>query len=111
MIEKTILDYLNASMSVKAYMEHPEGESEYVLIQKVGGNKTDRIWSSVMQFTVVGSSMYRAAFLCDELVQKMDAAPDTLDSISGTHYGGSYNATFPTDKTYRYRATYEIYHY
>ena len=111
MIEKIVFDYLNASMSVKAYMEQPEGESEYVLIQKIGGNKTDQIWSSMLQFTVVGSSMYRAAFLCDELVRKMDAAPDSLDGIAGAHYGGSYNATFPSDKTYRYRATYEITHY
>ena len=27
------------------------------------------------------------------------------------HYGGSYNATFTADKTYRYRATYELTHY
>lgn len=112
MIEKVILDYLTTSLSVPVYMEQPDDQTrEFVLIQLIGASKTDRLRTSTLQFTVFGASMYRAAFLCDQLTQVMDAVPEHLDSISRSHYGGSYNATFTAEKTYRYRATYELTHY
>ena len=112
MIEKDVLDYLNLSaLSVPAYMEMPDDLVEFVLVQKIGGSKADQICTSTIQLTIYGGSMYRAALLCEQVVHLMDVMAETVDSVSRSHYGGSYNATFTSDKTYRYRATYEITHY
>lgn len=120
MIEKTILDYLGSRMSVPVYMERPKGERFFVLIQKVGGSKSDQVWTSTLEFEAYGGtvggtaadgSLLRAAQICEELIGHMDAAADSLADVARSHYGGSYNATFASSKEYRYKAIYEITHY
>jgi len=111
MIEKTILDYLTAEMSVPVYMEFPEIPPEsYVVMTKVGSSRTNLINSATLEFQCVSTSLLNAATLCDELKAVMDGAA-ILSEVSRARFAGDYNATFTASKSYRYKAVYEVTHY
>ena len=111
MIEKVVLDYLTSCMKCLVAMEKLPGPGPFILIQKVGGSKENQIWTSTLEFTVFDTSLYNAAALCEEMIGYLDAMADHVHGVSRSHYGGSYNATFTSDKTYRYKAIYTITHY
>lgn len=112
MIEKVILDYLNGEMSVPCYMEFPEQDApaEFIVVTKIGGSRTDWIYSSTFEFQCVSTSLEQAATLCETLKTVMDGAV-ALAEVCKARYAGDYNATFTASKSYRYKAVYEVIHY
>lgn len=111
MIEKTILDHLNAKLAVPALMEKPDpAPAEYVLIEKTGSSKTNRLPSSTFTFQSYASSLYGAAQL-NELVKAAVESLVTLNEIGKVKLNSDYNRTDTTTKNYRYQAVYDISHY
>ena len=112
MVEKVLLDYLNSTLTVPAFMEFPEENApeEYVILTKIGGGMTDWVYRSTIEFQCVSISLLDAARLCEQLKGAMNSAV-VLPEIAKARYAGDYNATFTASKSYRYKAVYEITHY
>lgn len=112
MIEETILNYLNNSdLSVHAYAQRPEKEpTSYVLIEKTGSRRANRIETATIAVQSYANSLYGAALLNEEVKAVMDAMPDTED-IGRASLVSDYNFTSTTAKKYRYQAVYNITHY
>lgn len=111
MIEKIILDYLNKKLSVPVHMEKPDEEPvKYVLIEKVGGSKSNYINSASIALQSYADSLYSAVDLDCEVREAMDDIVE-LDDISSAKLVRNYNFTDTTKKKYRYQSIYELVHY
>lgn len=111
MIEKTILDYLDQSLDVPAYMERPEDPPEqYVLIEKTGSGKRNHICDATIAIQSYASSLYEAAVLNETVKTVMEAAV-SLSDICRVSLNSDYNFTDTVMKQYRYQAVFDITHY
>ena len=82
MIEKTIIEYLESKLLVSVYAETPVDVPEkYIVIQKLGGSMTNRIFNSQIAVQSISStSLYDAAELNDDVVSNMI---DIIDETGG----------------------------
>ena len=111
MIEKIILDYLNETLSVPAYMEIPkDAPTRFVVIEKTGSSLRNHIKDAIFAVQSYADSLYDAAVLNEELKQTMLSAV-ALDDIVSVRLNTDYNYTDSTTKQYRYQAVFEITHY
>lgn len=111
MIEKTILDYLNSTLSVPAYMEEPEQPPEsYVLVEKTGSRSENRIKESTIAIQSYGTSLYKAAILNEAVLFVMENSI-TLPDICRCSLNSDYNFTDSETHRYRYQAVFELTHY
>lgn len=116
MIEKIVLDYLTEHMSVPVFMELPEVPSEdyptiperFLLLEKVGGGRTDHIDSgSVAVQSYSLNSLYEAACLDEEMRAVMFGILE-LNDISEVRLASNYNHTDVRTKRYRYQSVFEF---
>jgi hypothetical protein len=112
MIEKVLLDYLNASeLSVKAYAQRPENEPKsYVLIDKTGSERTNKIEAATIAIQSYAPTLFEAASLNEEVKAIMDEFVEE-PSVGRVRLATDYNFTSTTAKRYRYQAVYNITHY
>lgn len=112
MIEKIVLDYLNASeLSVSAYMQRPEVEPEsYVILQKTGSSRTNRVETATFAVQSYAPTLYEAATLNEEVKSIMDSLNEEPD-VGTVRLVSDYNFTSTTAKRYRYQAVFNITHY
>lgn len=118
MIEPVIINYLTAALGVPVLTEIPEVPSDsypawpdkIVVIEKVGGRKTNHITSSSFAIQSYGGTMYEAAAL-DERVREAMEGFAALDEISSCRLSSNYNHTDTRMKVYRYQSVYDITHY
>lgn len=111
MIEKTILDYLKETLSVPVYMERPEEDiGEYVVLEKTGSGRMNRINRATFALQSFGDSLVRAAEINEDVKAAMDDLI-VLPEISRSQLNSDYNFTDTTKKRYRYQAVYDITHY
>jgi hypothetical protein len=111
MIEKIILDYLNETLTVPAYMEVPEKAPEsYVVIEKTGSSEYNHIKEATLAIQSIAPTLYKAACLNEEVKTVMDNA-DKLADITKSKCNSDYNFTDTSTKSYRYQAVYDISHY
>lgn len=111
MIEKTILDYLNAHVSVPCFMERPEvPPASYVLIEKTGSTRSNHINQATLALQSYAPTLYQAAALNEEIKTIMDESIE-LDSVCRAQLNSDYNFTDTAAKQYRYQAAYDITHY
>lgn len=112
MIEKILLDYLNASdLSVTAYAQRPEQEPEsYVLIEKTGSARENKIEAATIAIQSYASTLYGAASLNEEVKEIMEEFVEET-SVGRVRLATDYNFTSTAAKRYRYQAVYNITHY
>ena len=111
MIEKTILDHLNAQLTEPVYTQKPDpAPTRYVLIEKTGSSRTRRALSSTFAFQSYAESMYEAAALNERVKAATDSLV-TLNEIGAVRLNSDYNFTDTVTKKYRYQAVYDITHY
>ena len=112
LIEKVILDYLNANIDgVTSYMERPEKlPTRFILIQKTGGGCENKIFSSTFAIQSYAESLYEAAALND-VVKSVMLEADSLYEIGSVRLNSDYNYTDGSTKQYRYQAVFDIKHY
>ena len=111
MIEKIILDHLNSKLNEQVYLEHPDpAPSAFVLIEKTGSGRSNRLPSSTFAFQSYAESLYDAAVLNEKVKEAADSL-ETLDEIGRVRLNTDYNFTDTTTKKYRYQAVYDIAHY
>lgn len=108
MIEKIVLDYLNKTLSVPAYMEKPANPPEkYVLLEKTGSSSENLIESATIAIQSYAGSLFAAASLNEEVKVAMNNIV-ALNEVMGAELNSDYNFTDTTKKQYRYQAVYEL---
>ena len=113
MIEKTVLDYLNEKLEVPVWPEIPEGEDipdSFVLIEKTGSTRANRISTTTMAIQSCAPRMIDAAQLNEAVKEAMDDIVE-LNEIGSSKLNSDYNFTDTETRTYRYQAVYDITHY
>lgn len=108
MIEKIVMDYLNDSLEVPAYMEIPENKPErFILMEKTGGSVENFIYSATLAIQSYAKTLYEAATLNEEVKKAMDGII-VLDSVLSSKLNSDYNFTDTETKEYRYQAVYDL---
>lgn len=111
MIELTILNHLKTKLSVPVYLEEPETKPDrYVLFEKTGSGRSNRLGSSTFAFQSYAESLYEAAALNEQTKAAGDSLIE-LKEIASVRLNSDYNYTDTATKRYRYQAVFEIYHY
>ena len=115
MIEETILKYMSDNLAYPVYMERPETPDEkYYLIERVGGSRSNHLYTSIFAIQSVARSLFDAASMNEELLMVVynDAGGICRCSeISKAVLNGNSNDTDPETGEYKYQAVFEIYHY
>lgn len=111
-IEKVIIDYLNANIDgVTAYTERPKNlPKRFILIQKTGGGLENKIKSSTVAVQSYAESLFEAAAL-NEVVKDVMLEIDSLYEIGSVRLNSDYNYTDGSTKQYRYQAVFDLKHY
>lgn len=111
MIEKIVLDYLNSTLRVKAYMEEDDDmPQEYVLVEKTGRGNENHIFDAMIVVQSFSDTMYHAAVLNEEVKSAMGNII-ALDAITRCDLNTDYNYTDTSRKKYRYQSVFDITHY
>lgn len=112
MIETILLQYLDAVLAPPVYMEIPEQPPDsYVVLEKVGGDRGNRLERATIAAQSYAPSLYEAALLNTAVKAAFFAAGEELGEISAVDLNSDYNYTDPETKRYRYQALFEIYYY
>ena len=110
MIAKTLLDYLDSTLSVPVVMESPEQTTGYVLIDQTGSSRTNHIITTTFAIQSYGDTLYNAMLLNDEVKDAMVGFAE-LDEVTRVELETDYNFTNTATKQYRWQAVYLITHY
>lgn len=111
MIELTILNHLKTKLSVPVFLEEPETKPDrYVLLEKTGSGRSNRLGSSTFAFQSYAESLYEAATLNEQTKAAVDSLIE-LNEIARVQLNSDYNFTDTVTKRYRYQAVYDLNHY
>lgn len=111
MIEIIILNHLSTELGVSVALEKPEpAPDKYVLLDKIGSGRSDRMPSATFAFQSHAKTLFEAAELNEHVKTAVDSLI-MLDEIRGLSLNSDYNFTDTTTKQYRYQAVYDINHY
>ncbi len=112
MVEKIIYDYLKDNGPLPAYMERPKtAPAEYCLIEKTGENIANQITTATIAVQAYGSSLFRAADYCSEIVELMRELPHYSGAVSSVKVNTNGNFTDVAAKKYRYQAVFLVTYY
>lgn len=113
MIEKVILDYMH-SRGFRAYMEIPKDTPShlypFLVIEKTGASRQNRITTSTLAFQSYAESLYEAAAFNEQVKAAVEDSVMCRE-ITRAAFQNDYNFTDTTTKRYRYQAVYDISHY
>lgn len=111
MIEKTMLDLLAKKLDCPVVLERrPDLPERFVLIEKTGSSRINRIDSAVFAIQSYAATMYEAALL-NEQVKDTLLHDNGINEIVSITLNSDYNFTDTTTKEYRYQAVFNIVHY
>lgn len=109
MVEKIVLDFLAAHLSVSCAMEVPEQPTpqRYVVIEKTGSSVKNRVPSANIAIQSCAATLLDAANLNESVKAAMPGLL-TDSRIAACKLDTDYNFTDSSTKTYRYQAIYRI---
>lgn len=111
MIEVITLNYLLKELDVPVYMEEPEKPPEsYVILEKTGSEKSNRIETAMITAQSYAPSLYEAAVLNKAVKDALEKMAE-LDSIGSVRLNSDYNFTDPETRRYRYQCVFNIVFY
>lgn len=111
MIEEIVLNFLLEKLNMPVYLEMPENPpEEFVIIEKTGGGKNNKIASSTIAIQSYAKTLFFAAKLNENVKKVMEDIVD-LNEITKSELNTDYNFTDTSTKRYRYQAVYDIVHY
>ena len=111
MIEIIIKNYLEEKLSLPVVLEVPaDPPSSFVLLEKTGSSREERIDRAMLAIQSYAPSMYEAARLNERVKAAMDSAAE-LDAVSASRLNSDYNFTDTTTKRYCYQAVYDLVYY
>ena len=107
MIEKTILDYLSEKLDCPVIMERDGETAPFVLIQKTGSDRENRINSATIALQSYSDTLYNAALLNENVISAISDMVE-LDTIFKVNLNSDYEFTNRETKEYRYQALFDI---
>lgn len=109
MIEVHILNYLK-SKGFNAFTEHPQSETEYILIQRTGETWAEHLNSANIALQCYSTTKYKTAQLYETIREIMRDFPELDEICSCKQIGGG---DFPdvTQKKHRYQLILQIIYY
>jgi len=115
MIETVLYNYIKNVFyedGIPVYMERPEKRpsGKYIIIEKTGGTKSNKIATNTFAFQSYGDTLYDASSLNESVKSAVESA-ENLGEISGVTLNSDYNFTDTASKSYRYQAIFVITHY
>lgn len=119
MIEKLIFDYLTSVLEDDVVlMEAPQIPSDdfavwpdnLVLIERLGGSKTNKVSHASIAVQSYGASLYDAVRRDAEVRTYMEDAPAYLVNVGRVALNSCYNFTDTRTGRYRYQSIFEIYY-
>ena len=112
MIEVAVLNYLkDIFKNIPVVMEIPRNvPDEFILLEKTGSIRSDRLMSSTFAVQSWAGSMYRAMSLNEEVVEAM-LSITTIKEVSSVQLNSDYNYTDVETKHPRYQAVFNLVHY
>lgn len=110
MIEEVVRDYLAGRLDTGVYLEVPQKETDFVVVEKTGSSEENLISRATVAVQSYGHSLFEAAQLN---MRTIDAMKDIieLDDISSCDLISDYNFTDTETKRYRYQAVFDIVYY
>lgn len=109
MIEKIIINELSIALDVPVVVERAGRVAPFVLIERTGSNKQNRINAVTFAFQSYGSTLLEAGELNERVKEAVENLRG-LDSVSAVRFARDYNFTDATTKNYRYQALFDIYY-
>lgn len=110
MIETLLIDYLDSNLDVFVGMESPEQVADYVIVDKTGSSRQNKIVTSTIAIQSYGATLYEAMVLNDKVARVMDGFAE-LGEVISVRLDTDYNFTNTATKQYRWQAVYQITHY
>lgn len=108
MIEKIVLEYLNRTLSVPAYMQEPQNRPKrYVVFEKTGSSRKNCINKATFVIQSYAESQYEAACLNEDVKEVMDNMIYEED-IAKSELNTDYPYPDTTRKEFRYQAVYDL---
>ena len=104
-------EYLTDELAVPVYVLRPDNAPDsYVVIDKTGGNRTNRVNTSVVAIQSYAPTMLGAIELNEEVKDAMEGAVALAD-VGGVTLTTDQNYPDLTRKVPRYQAVFTITHY
>lgn len=111
MIEETVMNYLQDTLDVPAFMEKPVHPGEkYIVLEKTSGGRKNYIDTATVAIQSYAGSLYEAAVLNDK-VKKAMFEIEALPEVSECVLNSDYNFTDTSTKEYRYQAVFDFTYY
>jgi len=111
MIEKIILDYLTAQLTVPVYMEIPSNRpNKFIVLRKLGGGLTNGVKAATIAVETYANSLYDSALL-NEIVKEKLLDAISLDTVTSSNLGGESSNIDTATKSYRYESIFNFYYY
>ena len=108
MIEVVVRNFLARKLSVSVFMEEPEEiPKRYIILEKVGGGKSNGLKTATLAIQSYGSSLEEAAMLNEEVKEALEDI-DNQDPVSSAKLNSDYNFTDTETHRYRYQAVYDF---
>lgn len=112
MIETILYEFLSGALTVPVFLEQRNTPKEFVLIDHTGGNTTNHLKRATIAIQAYGESLYKAAYLMDQVVNAMMYEAIKEDKIASVELNsGPYNYTRQETKQYRYQSVFEVFYY
>lgn len=104
MIEATLIDFLMDQLDIDdVYAEVPlDPPASFIVIERTGGTRDDRIWSSTIAIQSYGSSLAAAADLNEDVLNALESL-----AVRGTVTGYRITGSYPYPDTVRQRPRYQ----
>lgn len=112
MIEIKVREFLIKKLNVDVFLEYPTDKNidDFILIEKVGSSRENRLDSATIAIQSYGEDMYKAATLNERVKQVMEDLANDI-KIGSVSLNSDYNFTDIEMKRYRYQAVFDIYYY
>lgn len=110
MIEKIVKDYLKEKLDIGCYLEKPQDDKPFLVIEKTGSGEEDGLFSATIVVQSYADSLYKSSEL-NEIVKTAMYDITDLDEISECRLNSDYNFTDTETKEYRYQAVFDLIHY
>ena len=111
MIEKTVIDYLSARLSVPVGAQTPPGPPEsYVVVERTGGGEKDGLQAAVIALRCTDASLFGAISLCTVVADALKTMPAHVANVSSARRESTYNQTDLRTKSWRYTTIFRVYY-
>lgn len=111
MIEKIVLDHLDAALSVPVYAESQKPDrGAYCVVEKTGSGELDMLYDSLVAVKSYGATRYEAAGLNEQVKTAMKTLIER-DEVTDCVLNTDFPDEDPATGRYRYQAVFNINHY